>query len=98
MLCVLALVTAAVCFSYARLQAGKQRMRCFVLPATCNVDSALYRACAGLEAAILAPILRPAFAQSELGDFGLGVLARGIAATDRHGFAAALAAQLERAS
>lgn len=78
--------------------AYERRTKSFVLPITCNVDSALYRACAALEAAILTPILRPAFAQSELGDFGLGVLARGIAATDRHGFAAALAAQLERAS
>jgi hypothetical protein len=51
-----------------------------------------------LEAAILAPVLRPMFAQSELGDFGLGVLARGIAETDRQGFGAALAARLQHGS
>lgn len=47
---------------------------------------------------MLAPVLRPLTAQCELGDYGLGVLARGIAESDRGGFAAVLAAQLERPS
>lgn len=59
---------------------------------------AVFQACAALEAAMLAPVLRPLTAQCELGDYGLGVLARGIAESDRGGFAAVLAAQLERPS
>ena len=96
--CVFASVTVAVCFSYAPLKGCKPPAKCCASPTICSVANPVYRACAALEAAILAPVLRPIFAQSELGDFGLGVLARGIAESDRQGFAAVLAARLQRGS
>ena len=50
-----------------------------------------------LEAMLLTPMLRPMMAGDDaLGEYGLGLIARAIAARDVHGFAAVLATQLER--
>jgi hypothetical protein len=49
-----------------------------------------------LEAMLLTPMLRPMMASGDaLGEYGLDLMARGIAARDVHGFAAVLATQLE---
>lgn len=48
------------------------------------------------EAMMLAPMLRPMLQGADaLGEYGLGLLARGIAARDVHGFAALVAAGFE---
>lgn len=50
------------------------------------------------EAMLLAPVLRPMTAgNGTLGDYELDLLANEIARHDRHGFAAFVAASLERA-
>lgn len=50
-----------------------------------------------IEALLLAPILRPMIAGvGTLGDYELDLLAREMARHDRHGFAALIAARLER--
>jgi hypothetical protein len=49
-----------------------------------------------LEAMLLTPMLRPMMAGDDtLGEYGLDLIARGIAARDIHGFSAVLASQLE---
>ena len=54
---------------------------------------------AAFEALLLVPILRPAFGgDAALGDYGIDLLAREIAAHDRSGFAALIDAALERRS
>lgn len=66
-------------------------------PADGHVDSAAARVAVALEAALIAPILRPiAGAESDAGAYFVDVFARAVAAQDRSGFAAALAGRLER--
>jgi hypothetical protein len=62
------------------------------------VDSALARRAGEMfEALLLAPILRPLIAAAgTLGDYELDALAREVARHDAHGFAALVAARLER--
>lgn len=63
-----------------------------------SVDSASAASVAqALEAALIAPILRPvAGGENDPAAYFVDTLARAVSAADRSGFAAALAAQLER--
>ncbi len=71
-------------------------MRCFASPTTCSVDSvAALRAGQMFEAMLLVPVLRPLVdGEPVLGDYELDRLAQEIAARDRGGFAALIAAGL----
>ena len=72
-------------------------MRCCASPTICSVDSAdALRAGTMIEAMLLAPVLRPAFAGVEpFGEYEISLLARDVAQRDRSGFAALVAAGLE---
>ena len=62
------------------------------------MDSApALRVAIALEAALIAPMLRPiAGGENEAGSYFVATLAQAVAAADRSGLAAALAANLER--
>jgi hypothetical protein len=82
---------------YALPKAFKPPTKCCASPTTCNVDSATgFRVGAAFEAMLLAPVLRPILpAADAIGEYGLDLLAREIAAHDRDGFASVIADQLE---
>jgi len=73
-------------------------MKCCASPTTCSVDSGpALRVAQALEAALLTPILRPVSgAENDAAAYFVDTLARAVAAADRSGFAATLAADLER--
>lgn len=73
-------------------------MRCCVSPTTCSVDSAAARRAGEIfEAMLLTPVLRPMISGAgTLGDYELDLLANEIAHHDTSGFAAFVAASLER--
>jgi len=75
-------------------------MRCCASPTTCSVDSIGARRAGELfEALLLMPFVRAMLPGLDaLGDFGAELFAETMAGSDRKGFAAAIAAQLERRS
>ena len=65
------------------------------MTAPCDVDSGIERVASGIEALLIAPILRPAFADcGGLGDYAIGETALALVRCGAGGFAAQLAAEL----